>query len=62
MKLATKLIILFLLLTTIPLAIVGYLAFDNGRRTIEQNVFNHLTSTNILKEDEFDRWVKGKRR
>jgi PAS domain S-box-containing protein len=57
MKLATKLIILFLLLTTIPLAIVGYLAYDNGRRTIEQYVFNHLTSTNILKEDEFDRWL-----
>jgi PAS domain S-box-containing protein len=57
MKLATKLIILFLLLTTIPLAIVGYLAYDNGRRTIEQYVFNHLTSTNILKGDEFNRWL-----
>ena len=31
MKLATKLTLLFLLLTTIPLAVVGYLAYDNGR-------------------------------
>jgi PAS domain S-box-containing protein len=62
MKLATKLIILFLLLTTIPLAIVGYLAYDNGRRTIQQNVLNHLTSTNVLKEDEFDQWVKDNER
>jgi PAS domain S-box-containing protein len=62
MKLATKLIILFLLLTTIPLAVVGYLAYDNGRRTIEQNVLNHLASTNVLKEDEFDRWVKDNER
>ncbi|GEM_PF-1223652 len=62
MKLATKLIILLLLLTTIPLAVVGYLAYDNGRRTIEQNVLNHLISTNILKQDEFDRWVRGNER
>ncbi len=62
MKLAAKLTILFLLLTTIPLAVVGYLAFDNGRRTIEQNTINHLISTNILKEAEFDRWVQGNER
>jgi len=62
MKLATKLIILFLLLTTIPLVIVGYLAYDNGRRTIEQNVLNHLISTNILKQNEFDRWVHDNER
>ena len=62
MKLATKLIIVFLLLTTIPLAIVGYLAYDNGRRTIEQNTLNHLISTNILKQNEFERWVRGNER
>jgi len=58
MKLATKLIILFLLLTTIPLAIVGHLAYDNGRRTIERNTLNHLVSTTIFKQDEFDRWIQ----
>jgi hypothetical protein len=43
MKLVTKLTILFLLLAILPLALVGYLAYDNGRRTIEQNVFNSIT-------------------
>ncbi|MEE9616022.1 MAG: ATP-binding protein [Anaerolineae bacterium] len=62
MKLVTKLTALFLLLATIPLAVVGYLAYDNGRRTIEQNMLNHLISTNILKQGEFDRWVRGNER
>jgi PAS domain S-box-containing protein len=62
MKLATKLIILFLLLTTIPLAVVSYLAYDNGRRTIEQDTFNRLISVTILKEDEFNRWVQDNER
>jgi len=62
MKLATKLIIVFLLLTTTPLAIVGYLAYDNGRRTIEQGTLNRLTSTTILKQNEFERWVKDNER
>ena len=59
MKLATKLMILFLLLAIIPLAVVRYLAYGDGRRTIEQNTINHLVSTNILKEAEFERWVEG---
>ena len=31
MTLTTKMIVFFLLLSTIPLTIVGYLAYDNGR-------------------------------
>ena len=62
MRLTTKLTILFLLLSTIPLMLVGYLAYDNGRRTIEQNTFNHLISTTILKEAEFKRWVEDSKR
>jgi len=58
MKLATKLMLLFLLLTTIPLTVVGYLAYEDGRRTIEQNTINRLISTNIYKEAEFERWVE----
>jgi signal transduction histidine kinase len=62
MRLTMKLMLFFLLLTTIPLAVVGYLAYDNGRRTIEQNTINHLISTNTLKEAEFDRWVRDHER
>ena len=59
MRLVTKLMVLFLLLTTLPLAVVGYLAYEDGRRTIEQNTFNRLISTTIYKEAEFNRWVEN---
>ena len=62
MKLVTKLILIFLLLTIVPLAVVGFLAYENGRRTIEQNVFNHLISTNILKADQFELWLTTNQR
>ncbi len=62
MTLTTRLMALFVLLTTIPLVIVGYLAYDNGRRTIEQETLNRLTSTTIFKQNEFERWVEGNER
>ena len=62
MRLNVKLTVVFLLLSIIPLAVVGYLAYENGRRTIEQNVLNHLISATILKQNEFDRWVHGSER
>ncbi|MBU0511037.1 MAG: PAS domain-containing protein, partial [Chloroflexi bacterium] len=59
MKLTPKLAVLFVLLTTIPLAIVGHLAYTNGRRTVENETINRLLSTTILKQDVFKRWVEG---
>jgi len=59
MKLATKLTILSLLLSITPIAIIGYLAFDQSRRTIELNSRNQLLSINILKEAEFNYWLNG---
>jgi len=59
MKLTSKLAVLFVLLTTIPLAIVGHLAYTNGRRTIENGTINRLISTTLLKQDVFKRWVEG---
>jgi signal transduction histidine kinase len=61
-KLATRLTAFFLALSIVPLVIVGYLAFDSGRRSIEQDTFNRLISTTILKEAEFERWVEGNER
>jgi len=62
MKLAQRLTILFALLAIIPVLIVGYLAYDNGRRAIEQNTNNHLVSTNMLKKSELNRWIDGSKR
>jgi PAS domain S-box-containing protein len=59
MKLRIKLPLLFLALAILPVAIVGTLAFQTGRRIIEQDSINHLISTNILKSSELNRWIAG---
>ncbi len=62
MNLTAKLTTVFLALTIVPLSIVGYLAYDNGRKTIEQNTRERLSSITILKEAEFERWVDNNER
>ena len=51
MKLAPKLTVLFLVLAVGPTAMVGYLAYENGRRTIRQDTIDHLVSINHLRSD-----------
>ena len=59
MKLSTRLTLLFLLLSIIPLGIVGYLAFVNGRSAIEDDTSTRLVETSLLKEAEINRWLEG---
>ncbi len=59
-RLSARLMLLFLLLSIVPLVVVGYLAFDNSRRTIEQDTVNRLLSITILKEGEMNRWIGDK--
>jgi len=59
MKLAVKLTILFLLLSIVPLAIVGYIAYNNSRNTIEQNSRSRLLSTTFLKQSNFNHWLEA---
>jgi len=59
MKLRMKLILLCLVLASVPIAIVGSLAYMTGRRIIEQSSINALVSTNILKSSELNRWMEG---
>jgi len=58
MKLASKLTLLFLLLAIVPTIIVGYLAYENGRRTIVKETQDKQVSINVLKTNEFKRWIK----
>jgi PAS domain S-box-containing protein len=58
MKLAPRLTVLFLMLSIGPTAMVGYLAYENGRQTIIQGTLNHLVSVNIFKSQELQRWVQ----
>lgn len=62
MKLATKLTLLLLLLTILPLSLVGYTAYTSGRSAIERETLNRMVSVNLLKEDEFSRWIEQNRR
>lgn len=52
----------FALLAIVPTAVVGYLAYDSGKRAIEQQTMNHLVSTNLLKSSEMDRWIEDNER
>ena len=62
MKLATKLAFFFILLSIIPLTVVGYIAYLNGRETIVQQTYDNVVSTSVLKESEFNRWVNDNKR
>ena len=56
--LGTKLIVLFLLLSVVPLIAVSYIAFENSRQTIEQETIKRLLSITLLKEGELTRWIE----
>lgn len=57
MRLNAKLSLLFFLLTVLPVFLVGYLSFQNGRMTIRKNTISRLLSINLHKKAEFERWV-----
>jgi PAS domain S-box-containing protein len=57
-RLGTRLLLLFLLLAIIPLGIVGYLAYENGRGTIERMTLDHLESTSRLREAALQYWIE----
>jgi len=53
-----RLLTYFLLLALIPLAVIGYIAYDSGRQNIVNQVKAHLESVAILKEQELQNWVE----
>ena len=50
MRLFPKLAVLLTLFSIFSIALVGYLAFENSRRALENETVNHLISTNKSKE------------
>lgn len=62
MKLTPKLTLIFLLLAIVPVIIVSLLGFRYGRDAIEQQVINHIVSTNLLKSRELHRWIEDDKR
>jgi signal transduction histidine kinase len=47
----------FLIFSIIPLIIVGFMAYENGKKAIEKQAFNSLTTTTTLKEEELNNWI-----
>lgn len=61
MKISTRLILIFLLLSVIPMTVIGYIGFRNGLQTIKQDTIHRLESLNLAKEAEFNRWINDSR-
>lgn len=59
MKLATRLGLLFLILISVPLTVIGILSYNNARQALLDATLARLDSTNALKRAEFTRWVTG---
>lgn len=57
-----KLMIYFLILSLIPLTIIGYMAFVNGRKALEEGTINRLTTARTLKEGEMNTWISEKKK
>jgi signal transduction histidine kinase len=61
--LGPRLSAIFILLTTLPLAVAGCLAYESSRNMIERDMIGHLTATTTLREAALERWIAdGKRR
>ncbi len=60
-KFSTKLTALFLLLSIVPLTVVGGMAYQRSQRLITENMLHYLTVTAILKTAELEQWLDDKK-
>ncbi len=58
-SLVARLLTFSLLLAMVPIAVIGYLAYDSGRQAIVDDVKDHLESVAILKEHDIQIWVES---
>jgi PAS domain S-box-containing protein len=61
-SLTAKVVSYFLLLALLPLSVVSYVGYARGKETLRRDIFDHLSTTAILKEDEINRWIADKKR
>ncbi len=61
MKLSIRLVLFFLLVSVIPMTVIGYIGFRNGLQAIKQDTIDRLVSLNLSKEAEFNRWINDSR-
>ncbi len=58
-SLSSQMIVALLLLSVIPLAIIGSISFESGRQIIIENVQTHLKTVGILKRQAIEKWVEN---
>ena len=58
-KLDLRLIILVVLVSVLPLVILGVFALNRSQRTLENQQFAHLNAVALLKADEIERWIES---
>lgn len=57
MKLRTKTLLLFLLVSLLPVVATGYLSYHFSRKAIERDTISFLTSTNLQKSVRINHWL-----
>lgn len=55
-RLVVRINVTFMILSIVPIVVVGVLAQTTVRADLEPDVISHLTTTTVLKEAEFNRW------
>ncbi|MFH1774499.1 MAG: ATP-binding protein [Methanobacteriota archaeon] len=60
MRLKIRLMAYFLIFSIVPLTVVGFMAYESGRKAIEVQSFNYLTTATALKEEEIEAWIANK--
>lgn len=61
-KLHLRLTLLVILLSVLPLIILGVFALSSSQRTLENQQFDHLNAVALLKADEINRWMENETR
>ncbi|MHB8763192.1 MAG: sensor histidine kinase, partial [Deferrisomatales bacterium] len=62
MRLATRLTLLLLALSVLPLGVSGVLAHRSGQRHLREQTVQRLAAVTALKEAELERWIRGNER
>jgi len=56
MKIGVKLMILFVVIASISISIIGYLSYEKGRVSLEQESFNRLTAVREIKAAQIEQY------
>lgn len=60
-KIATKIMIWFLIVTLVPLAVVGYLSYDSAKKQLEKEIMSKLVNTANDKADLMENYIINKK-